>query len=190
MTRRTRRSFLKQSAAAARCCRSWPAVRGRPRWAPTSASASASWACGSAAGSRSTPFSRFPRSRSPASATSTKQVGASRSTASARHRQGATAGKGHPQGPGRQVDRRRLHRHAQPLALAGRHLGLPGRQGRARREAALAQPLRGPQAGRGRPPSPAHRPAHDAVPLRAGHPRRHRLHSGRASSAASLWPAP
>ena len=45
---------------------------------------------------------------------------------------------GHPQGAGRQEPRRRLHRHAQPLALADDHLGLPGRQGRVRREAAAA----------------------------------------------------
>ena len=48
----------------------------------------------------------------------------------------------HPQGARRQEHRRRLHRHAQPLAHAADHLGLPGRQGRLRREAVLAQRVR------------------------------------------------
>ena len=41
--------------------------------------------------------------------------------------------------------RRRLDRHAQPLALADDDLGLPGGQGRVRREAVQPQHLRGPQ---------------------------------------------
>ena len=50
----------------------------------------------------------------------------------------------------RQRHRRRLHRHAQPLARAGHHLGLPGRQGRLRRKARLPQHLRRPADGGGR----------------------------------------
>ena len=56
----------------------------------------------------------------------------------------------------RQGHRRRLHRHAQPLARAGHHLGLPGGQGRLRRKARLPQHLRGPQDGRGRAQVQAH----------------------------------
>ena len=48
-------------------------------------------------------------------------------------------------------DRRRLDRHAQPLARPGRDLGLPGGQGRLRREAGQPQRLRRAADGRGRP---------------------------------------
>ena len=57
---------------------------------------------------------------------------------------------GHPPGPRRQVDRRHLDRHAEPLALPGGHLGLPGRQGRLRRKAGQPQRQRRPANGRGR----------------------------------------
>ncbi len=43
------------------------------------------------------------------------------------------------QAAGRQIDRCDLDRHAQPLALADRHLGVPGRQGCLLREAVLPQ---------------------------------------------------
>ena len=55
---------------------------------------------------------------------------------------------GLPQGPGRQVGRRRGDRHARPLALPGRHPGLRGGQGRVRRVAAEPQLLGRPPAGR------------------------------------------
>ena len=56
-----------------------------------------------------------------------------------------------PQDAGLEGHRRRDRGHAQPLAFAGRHLGLPGGQGRAGREARLAQRLGGAATGRGRP---------------------------------------
>ena len=65
-------------------------------------------------------------------------------------RQAAEDLSGHPQAVRRQRHRRRLHRHAQPLARAGHHLGLPGRQGRLRREARQPQHLGRPQDGGGR----------------------------------------
>jgi hypothetical protein len=58
---------------------------------------------------------------------------------------------GHAHGVRRQVDRRRLDRHAEPLACARRDLGLPGRQARLRRETLLPQHLGRTQNDRGRP---------------------------------------
>ena len=64
----------------------------------------------------------------------------------------------------RQGHRRRLDRHAEPLARAADDLGLPGRQGRLRREAVLAQRLRGAADRRGRPQVQPHRPARHPEP--------------------------
>ena len=58
---------------------------------------------------------------------------------------------GLPPHPRRQGGRRAGHRHAQPLARAGRDPGRAGRQARLRREAVQPQPARGRAAGRGRP---------------------------------------
>ena len=63
---------------------------------------------------------------------------------------------GHPQSRRRQGHRHHLHRHAEPLALAGRHLGPAKRQERLRRKAGQPQRQRGPaQSSR----SPARRTA-------------------------------
>ena len=68
-------------------------------------------------------------------------------------RQHAEDRPGHPRGARRPGRRRRLDRHAEPLAQPDGHLGLPGRQGRLRREAVQPQHPRGPHRRRGRPRS-------------------------------------
>ena len=88
-----------------------------------------------------------------------------------------------------QGHRRRLDRHAEPLARAADHLGLPGGQGRLRREAVLAQRLRVAADRRGRPQVQPHRPAGQPEPLVTGAARRRSSGCGRASSARSTWRA-
>ena len=75
----------------------------------------------------------------------------------------------HPQAAREQGHRRRHHRHAQPLARAGRHLGHAGRQGRLCGKAGLAQRLGRPPDGRRRPASTTAscRPARSAAPAAA-----------------------
>ena len=57
---------------------------------------------------------------------------------------------GLPQTSGRQIYRRGVHRHAEPLAFADGNLGMPGRQGRLRRKTVLAQFLGRQATGRRR----------------------------------------
>ena len=66
-----------------------------------------------------------------------------------RCRQGAEGRQGPARGARRQNGRRRLHRHARPLARAGRHPGAGRRQARLRREAVLPQHPRRPADDRG-----------------------------------------
>ena len=103
-------------------------------------------------------------------------------------REGAGLRQGHPQDHGRQVDRHRLDRHAEPLARPGRHLGHAGRQGRVRREAGQPQRQRGPADGRGGPPLqrdlPGRHPEPLATPASAGPSST----STPARSARSSWP--
>ena len=81
------------------------------------------------------------------------------------------------------------HRHAEPLARAGRHLGDAGRQGRLRREAGQPQRQRRPAHRRGRPARPAAsaRPARRAAAAPAC--ARPWTSSTPARSARSPWPA-
>ena len=84
----------------------------------------------------------------------------------------------------RQGHRRRLDRHAEPLARPGRGLGLPGGQGRLRREAGQPQRRRGPEDGRGRPQVRPGRPDGHAEPQSSkGVARTRSSSSARAGSA-------
>ena len=96
---------------------------------------------------------------------------------------------GPAQGAGGQVDRRRHHRDAQPLARAGGDLGDPGGQGRVRREAGQPQRARGPDGGASSPASTGGscRPARRAAATRAC--ASSSSTSARASWARSRWRA-
>ncbi len=73
-----------------------------------------------------------------------------------------------PQDARGQEHRRRLARHAEPLAHAADDLGLPGGQGRLRREAVLAQRLRIAADRRGGAQVRPHRPAGQPEPIVPG----------------------
>ncbi len=77
------------------------------------------------------------------------------------------------------------HRHAQPLARPGRHLGHAGRQGRLRREAGQPQRQRRPAHRRGRPQVQPDLPDRHAEPQQHRHARGDRRSCTPASSARS-----
>ena len=85
--------------------------------------------------------------------------------------------------------RHRQHRHAQPLARAGQHLGHAGRQGRVRREAGQPQRQRRPADGRSGPQVQQDLPDRHAMPLEQGHAGRDASTCTTARSARSTSPA-